>query len=45
MDGNVGKRKHIPPRQQAGRAYSGSKLHAVHGENGPAAILTLIPLT
>ena len=32
MDGGrVGERNHVPPRQQAGPSYSGSKLHAVHG--------------
>ena len=39
MDGNVSERNHVHPRQQAGRTYSGSKLRAVHGENGRAEIL------
>ena len=31
MDGNVAERNHVPPRQQAGRTYRGSKLPPVHG--------------
>jgi hypothetical protein len=31
MDGDLRERNQLPPRQQAGRTYSGSKLRAVHG--------------